>query len=116
MLSAGRGMLLPAAGFSLRPIPAADEPLRNVPRVFTGGVRWFTTGRANARCGGTAADRLALGPIKVERVGLTSGLRTALIRPNSFGETRTLFRATGRELMSVSRETAVNPFGERIFA
>lgn len=112
-------MFLPAAaaaGLSLRPIAAADEPLRNVPRLSAGGATWFTTGRANARCGGTAADRLALGPIIVERVGLASGLRTVLIRFNSFGETRTLFRATDRELISVSRETAVNPLGERIFA
>jgi len=32
------------------------------------------------------------------------------------GETRMLFRATLRELISVSRETAVNPFGARMLA
>ena len=52
----------------------------------------------------------------VVRVGFTSSERVGAILLSSFGETLMLFRATEREFTSVSRDTAVKPFGERMLA
>lgn len=87
----------------------------NAPRLAFGRAERLTTGRANARCGGTAALP-PREPSMVAREGATPGECTELIRPKALGETRRLFRATERELTSVSRETAVNPPGLCMFA
>jgi hypothetical protein len=77
---------------------------------------WLTTGRAKLRGAGAAALMPALAPSLVAAVGLTSNLFTGLTRLSWLGETRIEFRATFCELSNVCRETAVKPFGARIFA
>ena len=77
---------------------------------------WLTTGRAKLRGGGAAALMPALAPSLVAVVGLTSSLFTGVTRLNWLGETRTAFRATFCEFSNVCRETAVKPFGARMFA
>jgi hypothetical protein len=76
----------------------------------------LTTGRAKVRGGGAADLIPALGPSIVARFGFTSSVCTGVILLSSFGETRIAFRATDCELTKVWRETAVNPFGARMFA
>jgi hypothetical protein len=71
-------------------------------------------GRAKLRDGGVTAARCP--PTIAVLLGRTSTERTAVILPNSFGETRMLLRATCCELTNVFRETAVKPFGACMFA
>jgi hypothetical protein len=87
----------------------------NDPRLPAGEAERLTTGRANARCGGTAALP-PRDPVMVDREGAMPGEWTALIRLRALGETRRLLRETEREFTSVSRETAVNPPGLCMFA
>lgn len=75
----------------------------------------LTTGRANARCGGTAA-LAPLEPSMLARDGATPGECTAPTRLNALGDTRKLLRETESEFTSVLRETAVNPPGACMFA
>jgi hypothetical protein len=63
-----------------------------------------------------AARRPLFAPSIVVRFGRASTVRTGDTRLNCCGATRTAFRATERELIKVSRETAVNPFGARMLA
>jgi hypothetical protein len=93
------------------PLPIVGDPLRNPPALFR-----LTTGRAKLRGGGIAAVLPALAPSMVVRVGRTSSDRLGDTLLKSFGETLMLFRATGRELTSVSRDTAVNPLRARMLA
>jgi hypothetical protein len=87
----------------------------NDPRLRTGEAERLTTGRANARCGGTAALP-PRDPAMVVRDGATPGEWSALTRLKALGETRRLLRETEREFTSVSRDTAVNPPGLCMFA
>ena len=124
MFSAGRCTpralpvwVLPITGRSVfLPMPAVGVAGWNDPRLPAGGATWLTTGLANVLCGGTAAALPALAPSTVVLVGFTSRAWTGVIRLSWFGATRIALCATGREFTSVSRDTAVNPFGERIFA
>jgi hypothetical protein len=93
----------------------ARAPELNAPRLPADEADRLTTGRANARCGGTAALP-PLEPSMLARVGATPGEWTALILLKAFGETRRLLRETDSEFTSVLRETAVKPPGECMFA
>jgi len=101
--------MLPGRAFPPR-VPALNEP-----RLPAGEAERLTIGRAKARCGGTAALP-PRDPSMLARDGATPGEWTALTRLKALGETRKLLRATEREFTSVSRETAVNPPGLRMFA
>jgi hypothetical protein len=68
------------------------------------------------RWGGAAADRPAFAPSMVVLVGFTSNACTGVALLSWSGETLIALCATGREFTSVSRDTAVNPLGARIFA
>jgi hypothetical protein len=63
-----------------------------------------------------AVDLPAFGPNTVVRVGRASTLRIGETLLISFGEIRTLLRATFCEFTSVLRETAVKPFRACMFA
>lgn len=111
--------MLPACGVgrsAFRPTVAAGDALWNEPRLPAGGATRLTTGRANVRGGGATVDLPAFAPSIVVRVGFTSSERVGVALLSSFGETLMLFRATDREFTSVSRDTAVNPFGARMLA
>ncbi len=124
MFSAGRctprtlpACTLPITGRSaFLPVPAVGEAGWNEPRLPAGGATWLTTGLANVLCGGAAAGRPALAPSIVVLVGFTSKACTGVTLLSWFGAILIALCATGREFTSVSRETAVNPFGDRIFA
>lgn len=99
-----------------RAAPSDGEAGWSVPRLPAGGVALLTTGRDMVRGGGMAVLRPLFAPSMLVRVGRASTARTAATWLNCCGVTRTALRATGRELTSVSRETAVNPLGTRILA
>lgn len=100
----------------LRPEAVAGAAARMFPRLPAGSAARLTTGRENVRGGGMAVVRPAFLPSMVVLVGRASTVRTALARLSCCGETLTAFRATSRELTSVLRETAVNPFGACMLA
>lgn len=97
-----------------KPLCAARLPF--APARADGAPMWLTTGREKLRGGGAAALRLEFSPSMVVRVGRTPNECTGVIRLSWFGETRSELRATLREFNRVSLETAVNPFGARMFA
>ena|SRR5713226_1623005 len=107
----GRVMFCPGI---FRPGIAGDRLWKD-PCPFVGAATRLTTGRAKVRCGGIAADLPAFAPSIVVRVGLTSTWCIAVARFNSLGDILTALRATGCELTSAVRDTAVNPLGACIF-
>jgi hypothetical protein len=122
MVAAGRCAFTPAFvraapfQFGREPMPypalAFALPRPTAPPIEA----WLTTGRAKLRDGGAAALIPALAPSLVAAVGLTSNLFTGVTRLSWLGETRIELRATFCEFSSVCRETAVKPFGARMFA
>lgn len=87
-----------------------------LPRPAVAIDAWLTTGRAKLRGGGAAALVPARAPSRVAIVGFMSSEWTGVIRLIWLGETRIAFRATFCEFINVCRETAVKPFGDRMFA
>lgn len=91
-------------------------PFSEIPRTAPGRPTRLIVGRAKLPDGGTIAGRAAVVPSIVFLFGLTSRVRTGLIRLSWLGEIRIALRATGSELTSVLRGTAVNPLGARKLA
>lgn len=92
-------------------VPRVEE--LNDPRL--GAAIRPTTGRENARAGGTAA-LVPVEPAMLALVGATPRVCMAVMRLICEGETRTLLRATESEFTRVLRETAVKPPGRFMLA